>query len=112
MNTKILGNKGEALAKEYLIKQKYKILDTNYSNKLGEIDIIAKDDDTIVFVEVKARETARFGLPREAITPYKQQKIRKVAILYLMKKNLLNEKTRFDCIDVLGDKITHIKNCF
>ena len=112
MNTKILGNKGEALAKEFLKKQKYKILETNYANKLGEIDIIAKEKDTIVFVEVKTRETTHFGLPREAVTSYKQNKIKLVATEYLTSHKLLSQKVRFDCVDILGDEITHIKNAF
>ena len=112
MNTKILGNKGEKLAKDFLKKQKYKILETNYSNKLGEIDIIAKDNDTIVFVEVKTRETSQYGLPREAITSHKQNKIKMVAKEYLTSHKLLNQKVRFDCVDILGDEITHIKNAF
>ena len=112
MNTHIFGNQGEALAKNYLIKQKYKILETNFKNAIGEIDIIAKDGDTIVFVEVKARNSTRYGLPREAITEYKQNKIHKVALGYLKFTRNINAKIRFDCIEVLGDEITHIKNCF
>ena len=112
MNTHILGIKGEQLAKEYLQKNKYKILETNYVNELGEIDIIAKQKDVIVFVEVKTRETLRYGLPREAVTPYKQQKIRKVALLYLKINHKTTSKVRFDCIDILGEKITHLQNCF
>lgn len=112
MNTRILGLKGEVLAKEFLIKNKYKILETNYVNELGEIDIIAKQKDVIVFVEVKTRESLRFGMPREAVTVYKQQKIRKVALLYLKINHKTNAKVRFDCIDILDEKITHLQNCF
>lgn len=112
MNTHVLGVQGEVVAKQFLIKQKYKILETNYSNTIGEIDIIAKDKDTIVFVEVKARMSDRFGLPREAVTEYKQNKIRQVALGYLKHNGLLNRQVRFDCIDILNGKITHIKNCF
>ena len=112
MNTHIFGNQGEALAKKYLIKNKYKILETNYKNTIGEIDIIAKDKDTLVFVEVKARNSTRFGLPREAVTVYKQNKIHKVALGYLKFTHNMDAKIRFDCIEVLGDEVTHIKNCF
>lgn len=112
MNNHILGTKGELLAKEYLLKNKYKILETNYINQIGEIDIIAQKKDVIVFVEVKTRETTRYGLPREAVTPYKQSKIRKVALLYLKINRQTTAKVRFDCIDILGEKITHIENCF
>lgn len=112
MNTHILGTKGEVLAKDYLMSQGYKILETNFSNQIGEIDIIAQQDDTIVFVEVKTRETLRFGYPREAVTKYKQNKIRQVALGYLKFKRKLKSPVRFDCIEVLADEITHIKNCF
>ena len=84
----------------------------NYKTKIGEIDIIAKKDDIIVFVEVKDRQTKKYGLPREAITPYKQNKIRVVATQYLMSKRLTNSKVRFDCIEILGDTISHIENAF
>ena len=112
MNTHVLGTKGEILAKEYLQKQKYKILETNFSNSIGEIDIIAQENDVIVFVEVKSRESLRFGYPKEAITKYKQNKIRMVATAYLKFKRKLNSKVRFDCIEVLAGEVNHIKNCF
>ena len=108
----VFGVKGEQIAKEYLIKKHYKILQQNYTTKIGEIDIIAKTKDIIVFVEVKARNTIRFGMPREAVTPYKQNKIRAVATQFLLANKLTNAKVRFDCIEVLGDEITHIENCF
>ena len=112
MNTKILGIEGEDKAKQFLIDKKYKVLETNYTTKIGEIDIIAKYKDMIVFVEVKDRQTKRFGLPREAVTPYKQRKIRLVATQYLQSHKLLNSKVRFDCIEILGETITHIENAF
>ena len=112
MNTHILGTKGEVKAKDYLISLGYKILETNYSNIIGEIDIIAQDQKTIVFVEVKTRETLKFGYPREAVTLHKQNKIHKVAMAYLKFKRKLNSPFRFDCIEILSDEITHLKNCF
>lgn len=112
MNTKVLGVQGEALAKDYLLSKKYTILFQNYKTKIGEIDIIAKQNDVIVFVEVKDRKTKRFGMPREAITPHKQNKIRTVATQYLMSKHLMNAKVRFDCVEILGNTITHIENAF
>ena len=62
------GNIGEALAYNYLLKNGYKILETNYKTSIGEIDIIATNDENrIIFIEVKRRETAKFGYPREAV---------------------------------------------
>lgn len=109
---KVVGNLGEKLAESYLKKQKYYILEKNYKNKLGEIDIIAKDGETLVFIEVKTRKTTEFGLPREAVTKFKQNKIRLVATEYLKKNNSLNASCRCDVIDILDDNITHIKNAF
>jgi len=110
---KVLGIQGEAIAKEYLIAKGYNILETNYKNKIGEIDIIAKINKTIVFVEVKARQSLKFGHPREAVNYYKQQKIKNVAIGYLKFKGLYEKiNIRFDVIDILDDKITHIENAF
>lgn len=108
----ILGVQGETLAKKFLIDKGFKILVQNYSTKIGEIDIIAKTKDIIVFIEVKNRQTKRFGMPREAVTPYKQNKIRKVAMQYLMAHKLTESKVRFDCIEILGDTVTHLENCF
>lgn len=112
MNTHVIGAKGEVKAKDYLIKLGYKILETNYSNKIGEIDIIAQDGQIIVFVEVKARDSLKFGYPREAVTSYKQNKIHKVAMGYLKFHRSFNNPIRFDCVEILGDEITHLKNCF
>lgn len=111
-NTKIYGVTGEQEAKNYLVKKGYKIVKMNFSCKIGEIDIIAMDKDTLVFVEVKARNTAMFGLPREAVTAKKQYKIRRIAELYLQRYSTFDQKIRFDVIEILGDKITHIENAF
>ena len=112
MNTHVVGVKGEELAKKYLQRHHYKILEQNYATKLGEIDIIAYKQKTYIFVEVKARQDTRFGLPREAVTPYKQNKIKRVAEYYLLENNLLQKPFRFDCIEVLDGKINHIENAF
>ncbi len=110
---KTYGNIGENLATKYLENKGYKIVCQNFSNKLGEIDIIAKDKDYIVFVEVKARHSAKYGLPREAVTLYKQNKIRMVALSYLKTIHKLDSNCRFDVIEIFGDdEITHIINAF
>ena len=112
MNTKIPGKIGEVVAFNYLKENNYKILETNYTCKLGEIDIIAQKDGIIVFVEVKARATAKFGLPCEAVTPYKQHKIKLVANFYLQKTKNFDKICRFDVIEILGGNINHIQNAF
>jgi len=111
--SKEIGIKGEALAKEYLQKKGYKILETNFKNKIGEIDIIAKHNNILIFVEVKTRESIKFGHPREAVNFYKQQKIRNVSISYLKFNGLYDKiSVRFDVIDIVGNNITHIENAF
>ena len=104
--------KGEAGAVKFLKKQKYKILERNFTTKLGEIDIIAKEGGTYIFAEVKARTGQMFGLPREAVTAEKQRKIRRLAQEYLISKNDYPALMRFDAIEVLDGKIEHIKNAF
>jgi len=114
MNTKILGNEGEKKATKFLKKQGYKIIERNYTNKIGEIDIIAfdKSEKTLVFVEVKTKTSDFFGLPREMVGSYKQHKIEQVATVYLLANNQIGNKFRFDVIEVLGNKIEHIKNAW
>jgi putative endonuclease len=110
------GEKGESIAARYLKKNGYKILEKNYRTKLGEIDIIAKDRDTIVFVEVKSRRTWRFGNPKWAVTPKKQRKISMVALYYLKTTDRRRAKARFDVVAVISTggkpQIEIIKNAF
>ena len=112
MNTKIYGGSGEALAFNYLKENDYKILNTNFSCKLGEIDIIAEKDKYIIFVEVKARSSKKFGMPCEAVTYQKQQHIKRTALYYLQKTKNLDKFCRFDVIEILDGKINHIENAF
>lgn len=106
------GKNGEKIAEKYLKNQKFTIISTNFSNFIGEIDIIAKEKDIYVFVEVKSREDVWFGRPCEAVDKRKQEKIRKVASVYLMENNLFDVDVRFDVIEVLGNEINHIKDAF
>lgn len=111
--SKIIGLKGEVEAKEYLVENGYEIVETNFRNKIGEIDIIAKKNGVLIFVEVKRRESLKFGHPREAVNYYKQQKIRNIATSYLKYKGLYEKiAIRFDVIDLVGDNLTHIENAF
>lgn len=74
------GSEGESFAADYLIKNGYRILERNFRTPLGEIDIIARDGETLVFIEVKARSNARFGPPQLAVDHRKQVKISRVAL--------------------------------
>lgn len=112
MKNKVEGNIGEVLSVNFLKKQGYKILSINFKTKFGEIDIIALDKDTIVFVEVKRRETLKLGRPIEAIDYRKELKIKRVAEYYLNKTKIYEVNVRFDVIEILGKEISHIKNAF
>ena len=112
IQNKIKGDTGEEMACKYLKDIGYQIIKRNYKTKLGEIDVIAKDGDRFVFVEVKMRQTARFGMPREMVTVSKQKTIRKVAELYLKTTGNLSSPSRFDVIEILAGEITHLKGAF
>ena len=109
---------GEDFAAEYLMGKGYEIIERNFSTRLGEIDIVAKDGKYIAFIEVKSRAEDCLYAPREAVTRSKQQKICKAAMLYKLKKGL-NGQPRFDVFEIVYGKydleikkFTHIKNAF
>lgn len=110
------GQYGEALAARYLKKLGYKILCVNYRTRFGEIDIIAKDKETVVFVEVKSRSSSAYGGPKYAITPAKRKKISINALHYLKSTDQMNAKARFDVVTVLSENrkadVEIIKNAF
>ncbi len=110
------GKESESIAVRYLKKSGYKILEQNYRNKLGEIDIIARDKKTLVFVEVKATRTDSFGNPKWAVTPKKQRKISMVALYYLKATKQNKVKARFDVVAISSSqdnpRIELIKNAF
>lgn len=112
-NKRQTGAAYELKAEEYLLGNGYKILERNFRNRSGEIDLIAKKDGVIRFIEVKYRTTSDFGNPLEAVDARKQNQIRKVAMYYLM-KNKLSEWTpcQFDVIVFTGEEMTHIENAF
>jgi putative endonuclease len=101
----------EKEALSYIKKLKYKILTTNFTTKFGEIDIVAKDKDTLVFIEVKYRKSLYAGTPQEAVTFAKQQKIIKSAIVYV-KKNDIKSDIRFDIIAIYNNKLELIQSAF
>ena len=112
MNTRKIGTAGETLAEKYLKKQGYKILQKNFVAPHGEIDIVAKDGDYIVFVEVKRRKSKAFGLPFEEVDARKQRKIVQCAKFYLAKNNLYGVKVRFDVVGILQEDVSLIKDAF
>ncbi|AOY77332.1 YraN family protein [Clostridium formicaceticum] len=112
------GHYGEQLSRKYFINKGYLILNSNYRTRLGEIDIIAQKDDTIIFVEVKTRKTMTFGLAREAVNYKKQVTLIKLAEQYIQYKKLKNMNFRFDVMEVQWNEnknqyeINHIENAF
>jgi putative endonuclease len=111
-----LGRAGEQAAVDFLKDSGYKIINTNYRTRLGQIDIIARDKKTICFVEVKARRSQDFGQPSEAVDVFKQRKISQVALIFLKEKKLLDSPARFDVVTInyyhQQPKIELIKNAF
>ncbi len=104
MNTKRRGSLGESLGVDYLQKKGYRILQQNYRFERGEIDIVAEDGEVLVFVEVKARTSAEYGDPIEAVTPAKQSQIRKVANGYLYEHEIEDRECRFDVVAIRFQK--------
>lgn len=111
-NNKNVGDFGEKMACEFLKKKGYKLIAKNYKNKIGEIDLIMKDGDYLVFVEVKTRATNQFGLPREAVDYNKLNKIKKVATAYMLAQGCYPCACRFDVVEVLENEVTHLINAF
>lgn len=109
------GNFGENKAADFLKEKGYEILERNFSNKFGEIDIIARDKNVLVFVEVKTKRGEIFGSPEEMINPKKLWKIRNMANLYMRRNDLA---CRIDVVAVvLGDdnsvvRLTHYENVY
>jgi len=118
MSNKTLGKRGEALARQYLQAQGYQILEANFRNKIGEIDLVVREGQTICFVEVKTRQSLSQGQPYEAVHPWKIRKLSQMAASYLKYKyHSLEILSRFDVISIFQNKeggfeIQHIKNAF
>ena len=112
MNTKILGNAGEDLACRYLEKRGYKILERNkHYSRFCELDIIAQEKNTTVFVEVKTRKSDAFGTPAEAVTKTKLENIKKGVQYYLSENKVKNFRIDVICITLKPEiKIEHLKN--
>ncbi len=115
INNRETGRLAEELASKALIEKGYKILENNFSNRYGEIDIIAKDKEILVFVEVKAKKGAEFGLPEEMINPHKLRKVKNMALIYMKGENL---PCRIDVVAVVLSKennlvrLTHYENVY
>lgn len=113
INKRLSGAVYEKKAADYMKDGGYTILCMNYRCRLGEIDIVAKENDTLVFAEVKYRKTNAYGMPEEAVGYHKQKKICDVAGYYLMKHSTsAHLNVRFDVVSILGDEVKIYKNAF
>ena len=112
------GDKGENAAARYLRKQGFKIVDRQHKTQFGEIDLICRDGETWVFVEVKTRQSVATGRGDEAVTHSKQKQLTRVAMSYLKKRDLLDQPCRFDVVSILWPaeskkpEITHYRSAF
>lgn len=112
-----LGKSGESLAENFLLKKGYSIIQKNYRTRCGEIDLIARYQDILIFVEVKTRSGIQLGSPLHAVTTRKQKQISKVALEFLSKNNFFDTDARFDVISIVykntaTTEIEHIENAF
>ena len=111
-----LGAHGERIAAAYLTDRGLRVLDRNWRCRDGELDIVARDGDALVFCEVKTRRGTGFGDPLEAVTPRKQRTVRSITEQYLLEKSPDFHTLRFDAIGILlkrdGARITHVKDAF
>jgi len=110
------GMLGQQEAENFLLSNGYRILERNYRVRAGEVDLIARHEGYVIFVEVKFRKGLDFGHPCEAVGFKKQQRIVHTALHYITAKNLDNHNFRFDVLEVLatneGIRVNHIKNAF
>ena len=113
MNTRRFGIIGEKFAQDYLRNKGYKILETNFYTKRGEIDIIAQKGNYIIFIEVKTRTNMKYGTPAMAVNSTKKKHIKFAAKIYLSLNKIKEQDVRFDVIEVLimdgKCKINHLE---
>jgi putative endonuclease len=100
MSTRSKGTEGENLAVQFLEEKGYSILERNYRFDRGEIDLVARDGQELVFVEVKARHSQEYGAPEESVTPAKEAQLKKVAEGYLYEHNIESQSCRFDVVTI------------
>ena len=111
-----IGKEGEKIAAAYLKKNGYRIIEINFRCSIGEIDIVAKEKDDLVFVEVKTRKSIELGYPEQAVGIRKQKKMSQLALWYLQKRKIANTNARFDIVAVTlipeKNEVKLIKNAF
>jgi putative endonuclease len=106
-----IGKEKESLAEKFLLSKDYFILAKNYRYKKGEIDLIAKTAEIIVFVEVKYRRNSKFGFPETTVTDSKQNLIQQTAEQFIIEQNWKG-RIRFDIVAISGEEVMHFEDCF
>lgn len=112
INKRTIGSRYERIAANFLSMQGYTVIELNFRVRDAEIDIIARDGNTLCFVEVKYRKNLAYGYPAEAVDWHKRLKIAEAARCYVRDKHLYNTELRFDIVEIAGDKIRIIKDAF
>jgi putative endonuclease len=111
-STHLQGQRGEERAVEHLRACGYSVIERNFRCRLGEIDIVARDGDALVFVEVRTRAHGRRGTALETVTPAKQRRIARVAEMYLAMRRQHAAACRFDVVGITGEHVELIRDAF
>jgi putative endonuclease len=107
-----MGARSEEAAVEFLEGRGYEIVERNFKTKLGELDIVARDGDALVFVEVRSRTSDHFGNAVESVNASKRRRVSRMALLYLTWRRPVFSACRFDVLGITGDRIDHIKDAW
>ena len=108
-NASALGKAGERAARKKLEALGYEILENNFRSRMGEIDLVARQNGELVFIEVKTRRQRETGSPAEFVHKTKQRRMARTALAYMGKHNLMDEPTRFDVVSVWGRDLGHLR---
>ena len=111
-----LGRRGEQLAARFLERAGLRVIERRFRLRCGEIDLIAVDRELVVFIEVKTRRGSGFGAPAESVTPFKQRKMARTALAFLVRRGWQERPCRFDVVEVVErgkiQEIRHIPDAF
>lgn len=106
------GSRNEELAASFLVRRGYVVVERNYKTKLGELDLVARQGTTLVFVEVRSRATDQFGSALEAVGWSKQRRVSRMAKMYLAARRPRFDECRFDVVAITGDRIELVKDAW
>jgi putative endonuclease len=112
MTKRDVGTLGESKAEAYLRRRGLRILERNFRLRMGEIDLVAQDGDTLVFVEVRSRANTRFGGAIRAVGPTKRRQVSRVAAAYLVWRSPSQARVRFDVVAITGDDVEWIRDAW